>query len=77
MATVLANLEAKGQVQRTPSSVHHKVLVTRLTRTGQALVRRAGARVGAIEARLAEEFDADERVTLAAMLGRAIKVLNG
>jgi DNA-binding MarR family transcriptional regulator len=77
MATVLANLEAKALIQRTPSSVHQKVLVTKLTRTGQALVRKADAKAKAIEDRLAEAFDPDERAMLAELLERAIKVLAG
>ena len=77
MATVLANLEAKGLIQRTPSSVHQKVLVTKLTRSGLSLVRKADAKAKAIEDRLAEAFDPDERATLAALLERAIKVLAG
>ena len=76
MATVLANLETKGLIQRAPSSVHQKVLVTKLTRTGQALVRKADAKARAIEDRLAAAFDEQERATLAALLERAIKVLN-
>jgi DNA-binding MarR family transcriptional regulator len=77
MATVLANLEAKGLIQRTPSSVHQKVLVTKLTRSGQALVRKADTKAKAIEDRLADAFDPEERVMLAGLLERAIKVLTG
>jgi len=75
MATVLSNLEAKGLIQRTPSSVHQKVLVTKLTRSGQALVRKADAKAKAIESRLNDAFDDDERATLTALLERAMKVL--
>jgi DNA-binding MarR family transcriptional regulator len=77
MATVLANLETKSLIQRSPSSVHQKVLVTKLTRSGQALVRKADAKAKAIEDRLAQEFDAAERETLAALLERAIDALTG
>lgn len=76
MATVLANLETKALIQREPSSVHQRVLVTRLTRAGQALLRKADVKAKAIEARLDAEFSAAERATLAALLERAIRVLS-
>src|SRR5215212_2744997 len=76
MATVLANLDTKGLIQRTPSSVHQKVLVTRLTRTGLALVRKADTKAKAIEDRLAEVFEPDERALLSALLERATKALS-
>jgi DNA-binding MarR family transcriptional regulator len=77
MATVLANLETKHLIQRTPSSVHQKVLVTKLTRTGQALVRKADTKAGAIEDRLIDAYTEAERATLAELLERAITVLTG
>jgi DNA-binding MarR family transcriptional regulator len=77
MATVLANLETKGLIQRAPSDVHQKVLVTRLTRSGQALVRKADAKAKAIEDRLAKAFDAAERDTLGKLLERAVEALAG
>jgi DNA-binding MarR family transcriptional regulator len=75
MAPVLANLQAKGLIRRTPSSVHQKVQVTRLTRSGQALVRKADTRAQEIEDRLAGAFDDTERATLAGLLERAAVVL--
>ena len=75
MATVLANLETKHLIQRTPSSVHQKVLVTKLTRAGQALVRKADTKAGAIEDRLVNAFTEAERATLAELLERTISVL--
>ncbi|MGQ0838315.1 MarR family winged helix-turn-helix transcriptional regulator [Actinokineospora sp.] len=77
MATVLSNLEAKGLVTRTPSSVHQKVFVTKLTRAGNALIKRADVKAHAVEDRLVAEFSDDERRLLADLLERAIKVLNG
>jgi DNA-binding MarR family transcriptional regulator len=76
MTTVLSNLEAKGLVQRMPSSVHLKVLVTTLTRTGKALLKKADAKVRAVEERLDGAFDPDERTTLLELLTRATKVLS-
>jgi DNA-binding MarR family transcriptional regulator len=77
MTTVLANLEAKGLIQRMPSAVHQKVLVTTLTRAGRALLKKADVKVRAVEDRLNAAFDADERATLTQLLARATKVLNG
>ena len=74
MATVLANLAAKDLIRRTPSSVHHKVLVATLTRPGQTLLRKADVTAKAIEDRLAGAFDEEGRATLAALLERAIAV---
>jgi DNA-binding MarR family transcriptional regulator len=75
MAIVLTNLEAKGLVRRTRSSVHQRVLVTTLTRSGQVLVRRADIRANAIEDRLANAFDEAEQAALAELLERAVTVL--
>ena len=75
MATVLANLETKGLIQRTPSEVHQKVLLTRLTRSGQTLVRKADAKARVIEDRLAGAFSEAERATLTELLERAVTAL--
>jgi DNA-binding MarR family transcriptional regulator len=77
MATVLSNLEAKGLIEREPSTVHQRVLVTRLTRTGHSLLKRADARARVIEERLSEAFEPAEREQLRELLERAIKALNG
>lgn len=77
MATVLANLEAKGLITRTPSSVHQKVFVTKLTRAGSALLKRADVKVHAVEENLAAEFTQDELERFADFLDRAVKVLGG
>ncbi len=77
MATVLANLEAKGLIEREPSAVHHKVLVTKLTRTGKALLKRADAKAKAVENRLAEAYEPAEFDQFRELLERAIKVLDG
>lgn len=76
MATVLSNLEVKGLIKRTPSSVHQKVFVTKLTRAGSALLKRADVKAHAVEERLAAEFTDEERAQLADFLERAIKVLS-
>ena len=77
MATVLSNLESKGLIERTPSTVHHKVMVTKLTRTGRALVKKADVQAKAVEDRLAEAFEPRERELLREFLERAVKALSG
>ncbi|MER5640717.1 MarR family transcriptional regulator [Kitasatospora sp. NPDC002227] len=75
MAGVLANLEAKGLVEREPSEVHGKVLVTRLSETGRGLVAQADARAVAIESELWTAFDDAERELFRSFLRRATAVL--
>ncbi|MDJ0396216.1 hypothetical protein BJD99_01390 [Rhodococcus sp. 1163] len=76
MNTVFKNLESKGLIVRTPSSVHQKVLVTELTRSGRALLMKADKVARTIEGELADEFSADERAALHSLLERAIKNLS-
>ncbi|HEY0573830.1 MAG TPA: MarR family transcriptional regulator [Pseudonocardia sp.] len=76
MATVLSNLEAKGLIERRPSDVHQKVQVTRLTRAGRALLKRADAQARAVEDRLSEAYTDQERDQLYELLERAIKLLS-
>lgn len=77
MATVLSNLDVKGLIEREPSSVHNKVLVTRLTRAGRTLIKRADAKTRLVEERLWDAYSPDEREQLTSLLERAIKTLNG
>ncbi|WP_260615383.1 MarR family winged helix-turn-helix transcriptional regulator [Microbispora sp. KK1-11] len=75
MTTVLKTLESRGLVERRPSSDHAQVLVTRLTRAGQSLLRKADAAAVAVERRLVEEFTPDEADRLRDLLERAVVVL--
>ncbi|MHB8295545.1 MAG: MarR family winged helix-turn-helix transcriptional regulator [Acidimicrobiales bacterium] len=75
MATMLASLEQKVLVLREPSSIHSQVLVTKLSRAGHALVRKADRRAVAVERSLADAFAPDEVTQLRDMLGRASAVL--
>lgn len=77
MTTILQNLLSLGLVERTPHPVHRNVLETRLTGTGAAAVDRADVRAVAVERRLADEFTAEERATLVALLGRCSTALAG
>ncbi|HXH79416.1 MarR family transcriptional regulator [Nocardioides sp.] len=76
MATMLAGLESKALIERQRSEDHGQVLVARLTRAGQALLRRADDRAVALERHLAAEFDPEERQTLMDLLERAIEAID-
>jgi DNA-binding MarR family transcriptional regulator len=75
MASLLATLESKKLIERSPSDVHTQVLVSRLTRSGHAHFRKADAAALAVEARLSAEFTAEEEASLRDMLQRAVKTL--
>ncbi|MDH6123973.1 MarR family transcriptional regulator [Kitasatospora sp. GP82] len=75
MAGVLANLESKGLIEREPSELHGKVLVTRLSEAGRAAVAEADARAVGIEAVLWTAFDESERDRFRSFLQRATSVL--
>lgn len=75
MATVLANLEEKGLIERAVSPLHQRVRVARLTAEGTDLARRADPAVLAVEQRLAAAFSADEREAFTEYLERAIATL--
>lgn len=76
MATVLANLEHKGLITREPSSVHQKVLVTRPTRPGRTLAKKADTLVRAVERRLAAAYRPAELDRLRELLERASTALH-
>jgi DNA-binding MarR family transcriptional regulator len=75
MATVLANLEGKGLIERAVSPLHQRVRIARLTGEGTDLVRRADRAALAVERRLAAAFSADERAAFTEHLERAIVTL--
>lgn len=75
MANVLAKLETKRLIDRVPSDVHSRVNLVTLTPAGEALVLRADEGPRGVEQRLRDEFSAEERAQLRALLGRATAVL--
>ncbi|MER7765664.1 MarR family transcriptional regulator [Kitasatospora sp. NPDC096140] len=77
MTTVLANLETKGLITRETSSVHQKVLVARLTRSGHALTRKADALARGVEQRLTDALDPAEQAQLRNLLDRSTAALRG
>ncbi|MEU5690919.1 MarR family transcriptional regulator [Actinosynnema sp. NPDC020468] len=75
MTTVLRNLDASGLIERVPHEVHRNVLETRLTPAGVAAFEIADERAVAVERRLADEFSAEERQVLEALLARCSSAL--
>lgn len=75
MATVLANLEKAGMVERGPSELHQKVVVNRATRAGRAVVKKADKAALRVEGALSDAFDAKELEAFREYLERAIEVL--
>ncbi|WP_234327043.1 MarR family winged helix-turn-helix transcriptional regulator [Streptomyces sp. NRRL WC-3742] len=75
MTTILTNLENKGLISRETSSLHQKVLVTRLTRSGRALARKADALARGVEQRLADALSAAEQAQLRDLLERSAEAL--
>ncbi|MFJ9691559.1 MarR family winged helix-turn-helix transcriptional regulator [Kitasatospora sp. NPDC101183] len=75
MTTILTNLENKGLISREPSSVHQKVLVTRLTRSGRALAKKADTLALGVEQRLTDALSAAEQAQLRDLLDRSTAAL--
>lgn len=75
MASVLARLEGKKLISRTPSEAHAKVLLTSLTKEGEELVLQADEHARAVEQRLLDEFTQAEQEQLKDLLTRARELL--
>ncbi|WP_030672607.1 MarR family winged helix-turn-helix transcriptional regulator [Streptomyces cellulosae] len=75
MSTVLSNLVGKGLIERTPSDLHQKVLVTRLTRTGRTVLKKADQAALGVEQVLTDSFTAAELSHFRDYLERAVKAL--
>jgi DNA-binding MarR family transcriptional regulator len=72
MATILTNLELKGLVERTTSLLHQKVLETRLTEAGSALVDSADVVAKGVEERILAALGAHDAEMLKKLLDVAI-----
>ncbi|WP_052851215.1 MarR family winged helix-turn-helix transcriptional regulator [Streptomyces avicenniae] len=75
MSSVLATLENRGLVERTPHPRHHHVLESRLTPTGRSLIDEADAAVAEVEERLSAAFSEEETGCLLAALDRCLVAL--
>lgn len=75
MASVLTGLQNKGLIDRRPSPVHAKVLITTLTEAGGDLLDRAYKEVIVLERALTDRFTADEHRQFCQFLDRATATL--
>ncbi|MGC7097279.1 MarR family winged helix-turn-helix transcriptional regulator [Amycolatopsis lurida] len=76
MATILANLQAKGLIARRPNPNHLNVRSIELTDAGTRALKIADAAAVAIERELGNAFTEQERETLIALLGRCSTALH-
>jgi DNA-binding MarR family transcriptional regulator len=75
MASVMANLEAKGLIRREVSAVHAKVQIATLTDRGETLLDRAYQEVIVLERALTDAFSPAEHASICDLLDRATTVL--
>ncbi|WP_242909409.1 MarR family winged helix-turn-helix transcriptional regulator [Actinomadura terrae] len=75
MSSVLATLESRRLVERTPHPIHSHILEVRLTRKARSLLAEADAAAVTIESRLSAEFEPREADQLIEYLGRCSGVL--
>lgn len=75
MNTVVANLEKKKLLERRIHPIHSHVLEMTLSPRGREVLGRADRIALAVEKRLAEAFQADERDLFKKLLGRSIEAL--
>jgi DNA-binding MarR family transcriptional regulator len=75
MATVLTGMQNKGLIDRRPSPVHAKVMITTLTSTGRDLLDHAYRQVIVLERALTDRFTPDEHKLFCEFLDRATVTL--
>ncbi len=76
MADIVAALETRGLIHRTPDPGHGRRRRTSLTPAGQAQLRRLAAEVGALESRMLAGLTADERTNLRSALNSCRSALS-
>jgi MarR family transcriptional regulator, organic hydroperoxide resistance regulator len=75
MASVLSGMQEKRLIERRPSPLHAKVMVTALTDAGRQLFDRAAGEVVVLEKALADRFTPAEHDQLSSLLDRTIATL--
>ncbi|WP_327120117.1 MarR family transcriptional regulator [Nocardia sp. NBC_01730] len=75
MATVLTGMQNKELIDRQPSPVHAKVMITTLTAAGRDLLDRAYQEVVVLERALTHRFTPDEHTLFCEFLDRATATL--
>ncbi|MFJ6016643.1 MarR family winged helix-turn-helix transcriptional regulator [Streptomyces sp. NPDC092952] len=75
MTAMLKTLQTRGLIGRTAHPWHQRILETRLTESGQRALAAADKEAVRIERRIADEFTAEERDTLRALLARCVQAI--
>lgn len=75
MTGIIAGLAAAGLIARTPDPEHGRVIQTRLTDKGVALLARARTSVERVEADMVRDLDRAEREALADLLAHCADAL--
>ncbi len=75
MASVLNGMQEKDLIERNPSPLHAKVMVTALTEAGRGLLVHASGEVVVLEKALADRFTPGEHEQLRGLLDRTIATL--
>lgn len=75
MTTVVANLESQRLIERTPSAVHSRVMISTVTPTGRRVLRRAQDATETAEGRLTDAFAPHELDQLHSYLDRVVSAL--
>lgn len=75
MNTIVANLEARGLVQRRAHPSHGRILETRLTARGRSLLENGHERVRAIERRMVAQLSQPDRRALLRILRTCAEAL--
>ena len=70
MSETIVTLIRKGLIDRTESPEHRRILMTRLTEAGAALLRQCDAKVDALEAEVLDGISAEDLAVLRATLRR-------
>lgn len=77
MSQILAALEEKGLIERTPDPGHGRILQVELSKAGRAVLDECDVVVDEIEQRMLEPLRARERTGLKASLVACVRALGG
>jgi len=77
MSQILAALDAKGLIVRTPDPGHGRILQVKLSAAGRSVLRECDRVVGEIEQRMLEPLGARERSGLKTSLTACVRALGG
>jgi len=75
VASLVARLDGKGQLERRPHPRHRHIQELHLTDAGREALRSADAMIGSIEDRITDRLGPDDSARFAAMLDEVIDAL--